>query len=278
MRSTVNHAGGVLDEHPSTQSRTHELAFVAAGHGPDLVLLHGGVGSWTHWSRNMQQLSRYFRVRAFDLPGFGASPTFLAERGDEAYFQWVADAICAAEHESIRLVGFSFGGSVAAAIAPSMGNRLASLTLVAPGGFGVPVGRKVDVRSIRPREGVETNPREAARHNLSQVMFADPASVDDVTIDLHLHNIECARFNSRRLSWQDRLEGDLAPVTCPIQLIWGGSDRMATPSVEARAERCRGIRRGVRVDIVPGAGHWVQYECPAAFDAVLLDFLRDIPD
>jgi len=147
--------------------------------------------------------------------------------------------------------------------------------------WAMPVPR-VSVRNwvrnpIRPREGVEINPREAARHNLTQVMFADPASVDESTIDLHLHNIECARFKSRRLSWQDRIEGDLGRLTCPIQLIWGSRDRMATPSVEERARRCLAIRNGIRVDIIPGAGHWVQYERPAAFDAALLDFLRGVP-
>jgi 2-hydroxy-6-oxonona-2,4-dienedioate hydrolase len=261
-----------------TKLPSHDLAVVTAGQGPDVVLLHGGVGSWTHWSRNIQELSQHFRIRAFDLPGFGASPTFPEKQSDDAYFRWVAGAICAAGRGSIRLVGFSFGGSVAAAIAGLLGSRLAALTLVAPGGFGVPAERKVDVRPVRPREGSQIEPREAARHNLNQVMFADPDSVDEATIDLHLHNIACARFNSRRLSWQDRLERDIRPVTQPIQLIWGGKDRMATPSVEARAQRCRTVRPEIRVDIIPDAGHWVQYERAAPFDSVLVDFLEGIPD
>jgi 2-hydroxy-6-oxonona-2,4-dienedioate hydrolase len=108
-------------------------------------------------------------------------------------------------------------------------------------------------------------------------MFANAESVDEATIDLHLRNVACARFNSRRLSWQGRLEPDLAPLTCPIQLIWGANDKMASPSVNARVNRCRGMRRGLRIDIVPEAGHWVQYERPEEFDRVLLDFVRNLP-
>jgi 2-hydroxy-6-oxonona-2,4-dienedioate hydrolase len=278
----MNYSGSPAGDAPPTRTpvilQSHDLACVTAGTGPDLVLLHGGVGSWTHWSRNIQRLSQDFRVRAFDLPGFGASPSFHDERSDEAYLCWVADAIRAEGRDSIRLVGFSFGGCVAAAIAELLGSRLAALTLVAPGGFGVPAERRVDVRPVRPRDGVDIDPRQAARHNLKEVMFADPAAVDEATIDLHLHNIACARFNSRRLSWQDRIERDIAPVTQPMQLIWGSGDRMATPSVEARAQQCRCMREGIRVDIIPEAGHWVQYERAAAFDTVLLEFLRGIPD
>ncbi|HWM67867.1 MAG TPA: alpha/beta fold hydrolase [Steroidobacteraceae bacterium] len=251
------------------------LACKIHGHGPDLVLLHGGAGSWTHWSRNLDTLGREFRVRAFDLPGFGASPDFAHGADDEAYFHRVAEAIAADSQGPVRLVGFSFGGSVAAGAAPLLGTQLAALTLVAPGGFGVPTGRNVDIRPVRPREGVEVNVRESARHNLNQIMFTNPASADEATVDLHLHNIERARFNSRRLSWQDRLERDLEAVSVPLQMIWGAQDSMATPSVQARIERCRRFRASIRFDLIAHAGHWVQYERAAEFNAALLDFLHD---
>lgn len=247
------------------------LASVGEGRGPALVLLHGGVGSWTHWIRNLPALARCYCVRAYDMPGFGASPPFT-DTDDQAYFERVADAILADAAGPVRLVGFSFGGSVAAGIAPLLGDRLAALTLVAPGGFGVPAPRDVDIRPVRARAGVEIDRRAAARHNLAQVMFRDPAAADEATVDLHLANIARSRFNSRRLSWQDRLERDLAPVACPMQMIWGADDRMATPSVEARIARCRRISPAIRFDLIPGAGHWVQYEQPEAFNAALLAF------
>jgi len=257
--------------------RCPSLASITRGAGADLVLLHGGVGSWTHWLRNLPELARHYRVRAFDLPGFGASPDFPEGLDDSAYFQWVAEAILAESRGPIRLVGFSFGGSVAAPVAALLGKRLAALTLVAPGGFGVPTERNVTVKPLRARKGVSIDERAAARHNLSQVMLADPANVDEATIDLHLRNVARARFNSRRVSWQDRLQADLAPLCSPLQMIWGAQDRMATPSVEARAERCRRVRPGIRFDLIPQSGHWVQYERPAAFNAAVLEFLEEHP-
>jgi 2-hydroxy-6-oxonona-2,4-dienedioate hydrolase len=254
----------------------HELACLIEGQGPDLVLLHGGVGSANHWIRNIAYLARSYRVRAFDLPGYGGSPAFPEEMSDDSYFERVARAILEDGHGRTYLVGFSFGGSVAAAAVRFLGKRLAALCLVAPGGFGVPADRKVDMRPVRPREGVAIDPRAAARHNLNEVMLADPHSVEEATIDLHLENIARARFNSRRLSWQDRIERDLAEVYVPLQLIWGEQDRMATPSISARVERCRRVRPQLRLDLVPGAGHWVQYERPGEFNRVLTQFLDGI--
>jgi pimeloyl-ACP methyl ester carboxylesterase len=209
---------------------------------------------------------------AFDLPGFGASPCF-ADNEDSRYFDWVADAVLERCHGPVRLVGFSFGGTVAAGVAPLLGAGLAALSLAAPGSFGKPVRRNIDVRPMRPREGVEVDQRTSGRHNLQELMFANAVSADEATLDLHLDNIAHARFNSRRLSWQDRIEDDLRGVAAPIQMIWGLGDRMATPSVEARIERCRRINRAIRFDLIPGAGHWVQHERPEAYNTALLSFL-----
>jgi 2-hydroxy-6-oxonona-2,4-dienedioate hydrolase len=252
------------------------LACHIVGSGPDLVLLHGGFGSWTHWLRNLPALSERYRVLAFDLPGFGDSPDFPEALPDEAYFRWVADAILAGAKGDIRLAGFSFGGSVAAAVAPLLGERLIALSLTAPGSFGKPPPRNVSVKPIRPRDGHEVDPRDNARHNLGQIMFARLETADSDTVCLHLENLERGRFPSRRLSWQDRIEADIASVSCPIQMIWGLADRMATPSVPARVDRIRGWRPDIRFDLIGGAGHWVQYECAPEFDATLLAFLDTI--
>ena len=44
------------------------MAVRRRGHGPDVVLFHGGMGSWKHWIRNMQPLSARFTVHALDHP------------------------------------------------------------------------------------------------------------------------------------------------------------------------------------------------------------------
>ena len=260
----------------ASPTRTYPpLAFKIEGDGPNVVLLHGGAGSWTHWSRTIPALREAFRVHAFDLPGCGDSCDFPTNWSNGQYFAWVADEILRYCEGPLLLVGFSFGGSVAAAAAPLLGDRLAGLCLVAPGSFGHPAPRDVTVKPMRPRGDMVIDERANARHNLAQIMFADADAIDEAAVDLQIANVRRARFPSRRISWQDRIADDLARSTCPLQFIWGLGDRMATPSVRARAERAQDIRPDARVDLVEGAGHWVQYERAPAFDAVLQPFLRE---
>ena len=43
------------------------------GVGEPLVLFHGGSGSWTHWIRNIPELSRHYELWVPDIPGLGGS-------------------------------------------------------------------------------------------------------------------------------------------------------------------------------------------------------------
>ena len=43
------------------------------GSGEPLVLFHGGSGSWTHWIRNIPELSRHYELWVPDIPGLGDS-------------------------------------------------------------------------------------------------------------------------------------------------------------------------------------------------------------
>jgi len=250
----------------------HGLVVRSLGEGPDLVLLHGGAGSWTHWIRNIPVLAKYFTVHALDLPGFGDSPDFSSDLRDQDYFDWVAKAVSSVCVGLIHVAGFSFGGSITAAIAVQLQSRLAGMSLIAPGSFGEPVNRNV---RFSPVNGTRDR-RAAARFTLQQIMFANPDMADEHAVSLQMHNVVRSRFNSRRISWQDRIESDLKPLLCPIQMIWGKRDSLAFPSVVARVERCRHIKAITRFDIVPEAGHWVQYEQAAHFDRTLLAFFESV--
>ena len=56
-----------------TIRKEHGVNFAEAGSGPLFVMCHGGAGSHTHWSRNIDALADHFTVRALDLPGYGES-------------------------------------------------------------------------------------------------------------------------------------------------------------------------------------------------------------
>src|SRR5439155_143978 len=64
---------------------TPALAAHRSGSGPDLVLFHGGMGSWKHWIRNIEPLATRFTVHALDHPAYGASAPVPRETTGAAY-------------------------------------------------------------------------------------------------------------------------------------------------------------------------------------------------
>jgi pimeloyl-ACP methyl ester carboxylesterase len=249
------------------------LACRRLGEGKPLVLLHGGVGSWRHWEANLPELSRHFTVIAVDLLGYGDSDDVPPGTDDEAYIALVAQSMDAVLPQApAGLVAFSFGAVVAAAIAARMPDAFDRVSLLAPAGFGVPTGRALETRRVPPGGPDKPEVREAVAYNLGQWMLSSVPPCDDAVVDLQLANMARARFDSRRISLQDRLATDLARVRAPVQLIWGEQDRLAFPSVAERVERCRAAADIAHVSIIPAAGHWVQYEARETVDQLLIDF------
>ena len=255
------------------EARPLALADHAGGHGDAMILMHGGSGSHRHWDRVFAPLARHFEVHAPDLPGFGQSPDAPEPASGDAYVALAAASLARlVPARRVHLVGFSFGGAVAAAVARAWGARVHRLSLIAPGGFGPPEGRPHPTRSRKVTDSSDAALRAVARHNLGVTMLADVAAIDDATVDLQLWNLAHARYDSHHVSYQRRLLDDIARIAAPLQLIWGEHDVFARPSLQARAERVRAARPDVRLDVVAGAGHWCQHECPDAVVRLLLDF------
>ena len=248
------------------------LAARTAGTGSPFVLLHGGVGSSAHWVRNIDVLAEKFRVTAFDLPGYGASPDVPKGMTPEMYIDWVSRAITAVAPDGCHLAGFSFGGALAARVAAQLGKQIIRLSLLGSAGFGVPVGRVIPVVKVPgPEVGLQAR-RGAAAANLGRWMLSSAPPADDPIVDMQLANIDRTRFDSRRISLKATLLDDLAHITAPVQLIWGTEDRLAYPSVQSRADSCREVRADIGIELVPDGGHWIQYEQAAAVNRLLMEF------
>src|SRR5437867_2914873 len=98
---------------------TPAMAAHRRGSGPDLVLFHGGMGSWKHWIRNVEPLATRFTVHALDHPAYGASAPVSRETTGAAYLDLVHDLFVEMfpGDSPLRLGGFSFGGAIAANLA-----------------------------------------------------------------------------------------------------------------------------------------------------------------
>ena len=242
------------------------------GSGPPLVLLHGGYGSWTHWIRNIPVLSRRFMVIAPDLPGLGDSATPPEP--------WTAEGLAAIvvggldivlpKGEKPHIAGFSFGGVIGGVAAAQLGDRLKAFTVVGSNGLGLE-------RSPTPLERVAADATEEQefgthRYNLNQLMIYDPEKIDGLALWLQKTNHARARMRSRRFSRSGALVEALPRIKAPLDGIWGERDATAYPHVEERKRILQSVQPQARFTIVPGAGHWVQFEAADDFNRIITEY------
>ena len=250
-----------------------EMVWHRWGAGPTVALFHGGFGSWTHWIRNVEALSRHYTVLAADLPGLGDSAM-----APEPYDGWTIARICAGglgqlvpAGERFHLAGFSFGGVIGGPTAVLLGDRLKSFTFVGSGGIGAR-RRSLELKSWRQL----SDPAEqdaVHRENLAILMIADPANIDDLAALLQAGNARRGRTRSRPISLSPILMDALPQVTAPVSAIFGELDATAHPWLDEREEKLRSVRPELDFRVIPKAGHWVQYEAADRFNAELMDIL-----
>jgi pimeloyl-ACP methyl ester carboxylesterase len=249
------------------------MAWRLWGEGPVLVLFHGGAGSWRHWAHNIDVLSREYRLLVPDLPGLGESAFPPSATSAEAIAEVVAAGIdVVLGHDTFYdLVGFSFGGTMASCVAAIHGARLRSLTIVGSGRVGPP-SSGIELLKVRHLTGHER--MAAHRTNLNRLMIADPAKIDDLALTIQDWNTMRSRVKTPILSSSGALWRALDKVHVPVNGIWGERDAPANPRAHERVAAMRARRPDADVRVIPGAGHWVAYEAPEQFNAMLLEMLR----
>lgn len=247
----------------------------ATQHRP-VVLLHGGSGSWTHWVRNIQSLVEAGReVWVPDLPGFGDSA--LPATGHDA------DALAAPLELGLQqligsrvvdLVGFSFGGMVSGYWAADFPARVACLVVVGAPALGV-VSHRTVVQLKGWRHFTDEAKRdEIHRHNLSVLMLHDPLLIDAPVLELHKTNVLRDRMPKRRLSVTDVLAQQLKRVVCPLFAIYGREDALYQGHLDVLSNTLSAMPTFQKLQLLEGAGHWVQYERADAFNIALRQLLN----
>lgn len=237
------------------------------GEGPPMVLFHGAAGSWRHWVRNVERLSRHRLVIAADMPGFGQSDAPPVPVTMDGVAGALARGIATLLPGDARfdLVGFSLGSTIAGFVAAEMGARVRRLVLVGAGGLTPP--RNIEMMRVRDKQGAER--MAAHRENLARIMIHDPAAIDALALAAQAWNSDHARLRMRGVLPPMSLTKLLPALGAPVDAIWGEHDQPAAGSLPERAAALKALRPEARVAIIPGAGHWVAYEAADAFEAAL---------
>ncbi len=243
----------------------------SAQQGMPLVLLHGGSGSWTHWLSNVMHLAQHQPVWALDIPGFGDSSLPPGVLDADGLVPYVAEILGTTfPLQAVDVMGFSFGGMTAGLVAAAHPELIRQMILVGVPGLGL-FGKELPMRGMHPSMDA-TAQREVHRHNLVTMMFADANLVNDEVIELQMANVTRDRLRRRRIARTNVLVTAQAKWKCPVYGVWGGSDALYKDTLQQVPQV---LTRLDSFHVVPDAGHWVMFEKPDAFHAVLASLFKE---
>jgi pimeloyl-ACP methyl ester carboxylesterase len=230
-------------------------------------LLHGGTGSWLHWVRNVEPLARDFRVLVPDLPGSGESasppPPISAHGIARSISSGIASII--GEQTPFGIAGFSMGGLIAGYVANQSAPRAHHLILVGSSGMESARSPMAPLVSWR-RLATEEEKLATHRKNLSILMIHDPGRIDSLAIHAQARNAMTSRVRGKHVSHTGALSQCLPGFSGRIAGIWGEHDPTAAPHFGERRDRLKQFRADASFELVPGVGHWVQYEAHEWFN------------
>lgn len=231
-----------------------ELAYLEAGEGPLLLVLHTSGGPL--WTPLLEKLATERRVVMPVLPGFGGQPMLggvatMADLADLAA-EFVGTALTT---EPVDVFGASFGGRIALYLAARHPALVAEIVLEAPA--GVAVG--ADPAAQDP---------QAARTGL----FAYPEKAKHLapTPELAQTNSAAFRAYGGPVLVDDALVALLPSITAQVLVIMGTLDRVTPP--EAGRFLARALPN-VKLTYVYDAAHAIQVDQADAMFRVTRHFL-----
>jgi pimeloyl-ACP methyl ester carboxylesterase len=267
----------------------HRRAFVLAGSGPPLLLLHGIGNSAQTWAGVIDRLAESHTVLAPDLLGHGSSDKPRGDYSIAGYANGMRDLLSVLDIEQATVVGHSLGGGIALQFAYQFPERCQRLVLVGSGGLGPELSAGLRLATLPGAEavlGALTGVSGLLRGGLRAVDAVGDAArlprLRDLAVAgqalLELRDVEARRAFLRTLRGVVDARGQAVTAldrlylanAIPMLVVWGSRDPIVPA---AHAETVRALVPAARVEVFPGAGHWPHLDDPDRFSAVLLDFL-----
>jgi pimeloyl-ACP methyl ester carboxylesterase len=245
-----------------------KLQIERRGKGPPLLLLPGEE-ALEREAPFLAELAKSYEVIIPSPPGFGRStrPDWVSGPDDIAYM--MLDVVDALGLRDIPVVGFSFGGWIAAEMATKDDGFISKLVLVDAYGIktGKPTEREIaDVWLLGAEEVMALKWHDAAKGK------RDFTSMPEDQLTIVARDRETfARFGWEPYLHNPKLKHRLHRIKVPTLLIWGENDGIVTPQY---GETFRKLIPGARMSVIPQAGHLPHIEQPQAFLAELRKFLK----
>ena len=267
----------------------YRRAFIHAGQGPAILLIHGIGDSSRTWWPLIPWLTRDHTVIAPDLLGHGASDKPRADYSIAAYANGMRDLLSVLGVDRATVVGHSLGGGVAMQFAYQYPERCERLVLVSSGGVSRevhPILRAASAPNadfLLPLLNVDfTHLAVRTALRLLERMHTDLGRDADDLLRVFeaLPNAAARRAFIRTLravvDWRGQvitmLDRCYLTRGMPTMLVWGVRDAVIP---YRHALLAHSAMPGSRLEIFERAGHFPHRADPRRFLAVLRNFIAD---
>jgi 3-oxoadipate enol-lactonase / 4-carboxymuconolactone decarboxylase len=232
---------------------------------PALVFV-GSLGTTlAMWEPQIRELSSRFRTIAVDLPGHGGTPVPEARCTVTGFADDVVRLLDSIGVEQFAIVGLSFGGAVAQALAAAYPDRVCAAVIACAAAQYSEEFWRTRAAHVRA-EGLEEIVRlTAGRRFCPGFAEREPdtyaASLAILASTLPEGYAACcdalATYDARAL---------LPRITAPTLVIAGELDQVTPPRL---AEQIAALVPGARLRVIDGAAHLANVEQPEAFNAMV---------
>ena len=254
--------------------------FSALGSGPMVLMLHGAAGGYRSFAPQVEHYAwAGYRAVAWDMPGYGLSAPVepYGVRGLAQSCERLIEALLPPEargpERSVVLIGHGLGGMVAQELVMRRPDLVSRLVLSASTS-GPESGWAEDAHAQLAQLDAHQGSMQGLANELLPQQTGPLALPEGVRLAQHcMAQVSPVTY---RLALQAQAGFDrdaaLSHIHVPTLLLAGEYDRCASgTTIERMATKIEGSR-WVQL---PGVGHWLPLEAPDAFDALVLDFLRE---
>jgi pimeloyl-ACP methyl ester carboxylesterase len=265
----------------------YRRAYVRAGRGPALLLIHGLGHSSATWRDLLPRLAGERTVIAPDLLGHGLSDKPRADYSVAGYACGMRDLLTILGIERVTVVGHSLGGGVAMQFAYQFPEWCERLVLVSPGGFGpdlhpllraaaAPGGGALLSLATTPPARAVVGAVIRSLGRLYTDLGRDADELMRVFESLHVPTARQAFLRTLRAAADGRGQAITILDRCyltagmPSLIVWGRYDAVIPVD---HARMAHEAMPGSRLEIFEDAGHFPHHSDLDRFQALLEDFL-----
>jgi pimeloyl-ACP methyl ester carboxylesterase len=234
--------------------------------GTPIILLHGFGGDHTAWHAIQPELAAGSTTIAYDLPGHGRSLAYPGAGSAKTAANAIIADLAERGVERAHLVGHSMGGAIASLIGLFDPARVASLTLLAPGGFGSEINHRLLTRYAAASTG-----EQLAQCLESMTGWYSPVSDDVVARTLKARSIPGQRdllIEMAKGLAKDGRQGQLpldkvAALHIPVSVAWGDLDNVLPVRQAENLPASFAVRR------FDNLGHMLPEEAPETMAQII---------